>query len=180
MLNVEELFELEDNIKEELDDHLTAALSRMNRSGQLEEFLRLLGMEHLLQKESGYEVYKTGKIVVIGQSDVKAKELLSIANKLGLDKSRFELHLDYEDAKNYNFRKLPDALAFFNGKYSLLMVGPMPHSGSGKGDYSSIISALEAEDGYPPVVRLGSNGLKITKSDFRAKLEEMIEAKRIA
>ena len=175
MLNVEELFELEDNIKEELDDHLTAALSRMNRYGQLEEFLRLLGMEHLLQKESGYEVYKTGKIVVIGQSDVKAKELLSIANKLGLDKSRFELHLDYEDAKNYNFRKLQ-----WQPTYSLLMVGPMPHSGSGKGDYSSIISALEAEDGYPPVVRLGSNGLKITKSDFRAKLEEMIEAKRIA
>lgn len=48
MLNVEELFELEDRIKEELDDYLTAALSRMNRSGQLEEFLQLLGMEHLL------------------------------------------------------------------------------------------------------------------------------------
>ena len=56
MLNVEELFELEENIKEELDDHLTAALSRMNRSGQLEDFLRLLCMEHLLHKESGYEV----------------------------------------------------------------------------------------------------------------------------
>ena len=38
MLNVEELFELEENIKEELDDHLTAALSRMNRSGQKENY----------------------------------------------------------------------------------------------------------------------------------------------
>lgn len=44
MLNVEELLELEENIKEELDDHLTAALSIMNRSGQLEDFLRLLGI----------------------------------------------------------------------------------------------------------------------------------------
>ena len=52
MLNVEELFELEENIKEELDDYLTAAFSRMNRSGELEDFLRLLGMEHLLRKES--------------------------------------------------------------------------------------------------------------------------------
>ena len=94
MLNVEELFELEENIKEELDDHLTAALSRMNRSGQLEDFLRLLGMEHLLHKESGYEVYKTGKIVVIGQSDVKPEVLLSIAKQLGLDKKRFELYLE--------------------------------------------------------------------------------------
>lgn len=49
MLSVEELFELEDNIREELDDHLTAALASLNRSGQLEELLQLLGMEHLLE-----------------------------------------------------------------------------------------------------------------------------------
>ena len=175
MLNVGELLELEENIKEELDDHLTAALSRMNRSGQLEDFPRLLGMEHLLQKESGYEVYKKGKIVVIGQSDVKPEVLLSIAKQLGLDKERFELYLEYEDAKKFNFQKMQ-----WQPTYSLLMVGPMPHSGSGKDDYVSVISALESEDGYPPVVRLGSNGLKITKSDFRAKLEEMIQLRKIA
>lgn len=106
MLNVGELLELEENIKEELDDHLTAAISRMNRSGQLEDFPRLLGMEHLLQKESGYEVYKKGKIVVIGQSDVKPEVLLSIAKQLGLDKERFELYLEYEDAKKFNFQKM--------------------------------------------------------------------------
>lgn len=175
MLNVEELFELEDSIKEELDDYLPAALSRMNRSGQLEDFLKLLGMEHLLQRESGYEVYKTGKIIVIGQSDVKPDILLVTAKKLGLDKSRFEFYLNYEDAKTFNFRKMQ-----WQPGYSLVMVGPMPHSGAGKGDYSSIISALETDEGYPPVVRLGSNGLKITKSDFRSKLEEMIAAKKIA
>lgn len=175
MLSIEELLELEDNIKAELDEYLTAALSKLNRSGQLEEFIELLGMEHLLQKESGYEVYKTGKIVVIGQSDVKVEALLSVAKQLGLDKNRFELHLEYEDAKTFNFRKMQ-----WQPTYSLLMVGPMPHSGSGKGDYGSVISAIEAEEGYPPVVRLGSNGLKITKSDFRSKLTEMIEMKKIA
>ena len=175
MLNVEELFELEESIKDELDDYLTHALSSMNRSGQLEDFLRLLGMEHLLKKESGYEVYKTGKIVVIGQSDVRPEVLLSIAKQLGLDKKRFEFHLEYEDAKKYNFQKLQ-----WQPTYSLIMVGPMPHSGSGKGEYGSIISALEAEEGYPPVVRLGSNSLKITKSDFRAKLEEMLLLRKIA
>lgn len=175
MLSVEELFELEDNIREELDDHLAAALASLNRSGQLEELLQLLGMEHLLEKETGYEVYKTGKIVVIGRSDVKAEVLLSIAKKLGLNKSRFELHLEYDDAKDFNFRKMQ-----WQPTYSLIMVGPMPHSGSGKGDYSSIISAIESEDGYPPVVRLGSNGLKITKTDFRAKLEEMMKMRKIA
>lgn len=174
MLDYEELLELEDSIKAELDDYLTSSLTKLNRSGQLYEFLQLLGMEHLLNRESGYEVHKCGKIVVIGQSDVKPKALLSVANQLGLDKNRFELHLEYEDAKTFNFRKMQ-----WQPKYSLVMVGPMPHSGASKGCKGSIISALEAEDGYPPVVRLGSNGLKITKSDFREKLTEMIEEKKI-
>ena len=86
-----------------------------------------------------YEVYKTGKIVVIGQSDVKAEVLLSIAKKLGLDKSHFESHLDYDDAKNFNFRKTQ-----WQPSYSLIMVGPMPHSGFGKGDYSKLLlTAIE-------------------------------------
>lgn len=175
MLSVEELMELEDSIREELNENLTAALTRMNRSGDLEVFLQLLGMEHLIRQGSGYKVLKNGKIVVVGQSDIKAKELLSIAGKLGLEKGRFELHLSYEDAKSYNFRKLQ-----WQPTYSLVMVGPMPHSGSGKGNYSSIISALESEEGYPPVVRLGSNGLKITKSDFKMKLEEALAGHLIA
>ncbi len=174
MLGYEELAELEDNIKAEIDNYLTNALTRLNRSGQLEDFLQMLGMEHLLKRESGYEVYKSGKIVVIGQSDVKPDILLSIAKKLGLEKERFELYLNYEDAKTFDFDRLQ-----WNPRYSLLMVGPMPHSGIIKGDYSSIISALETKDGYPPVVRLGSNTLKITKSDFKTKLSEMIETKRI-
>lgn len=120
-------------------------------------------------------MYKTGKIVVISYSDVKSEVLLSIAKQLGLDKNRFELHLGYDDAKTFNFHKMQ-----WQSIYSLLMVGPMPHSGSSKGDYGSIISALEAGEGYPPVVRLGSNGLKITKSDFKSKLEKMIRLGKIA
>jgi len=175
MLSIEELFELEDLIREELDDYLPAALAKLNRTGQLEDLLQLLGVDDLLKKESAYQVYKTGKIVVIGQTDVKADVLLAVAKKIGLDKNRFELHLEYDDAKTFNFRKMQ-----WQPTYSLVMVGPMPHSGSGKEEYSSIISALEHEDGYPPVVRLGSNGLKITKSDFRSKLEEMIAVGKIA
>lgn len=173
MLDYVELSELEDSIKKELDDHLTAALSKMNRYGQLEEFLQLLGMEYLLKREAGYEVHKSGKIVVIGQSDVKSDVLLAIAKQLELDKDRFELYLNYKDAKTFDFHNMQ-----WDPKYSVLMVGPMPHSGSSKGDHRSIISALESEEGYPPVVRLGSNGLKITKSDFKTKLIEMIK-KRI-
>lgn len=106
MLDVEELLELEDNIRKELDDHLPAALSMLNRTGELETFLKMLGMEDLLQSKPLYQVYKTGKIIVIGRSDVKAEVLLSIAKSLGLSKDRFELYLDYEDGKTFDFERL--------------------------------------------------------------------------
>lgn len=66
-----------------------------------------------------------------------------------------------------------------NLKYSLIMVGPMPHSGVGKENASSIISAMEGKAGYPPVVRLGTNGLKISKTDFKNKLQESIDTGKI-
>lgn len=167
VLSIEELLELEENIKKELEEHLTEALTRLNRSGQLCELLKLLGMESLLKQESRYEVYKSGKIVVIGQSDVKVSALESIAKQLNLEKSRFEFYLDYESAKAFNFKKLQ-----WQPSYSLIMVGPMPHSGKEKGEHGSIIAAIENQEGYPPIIRLGANGLKITKTDFKEKLIE--------
>ncbi len=175
MLCVEELLELEEALKPELDDNLTAILTKLNRTNQLDTFLQLLGMEHLLHTDPGYEVYKTGKIIVIGQSEVKENVLLAIAKKLGLEKSRFDFYLEYDDAKTFNFKKMQ-----WNSTYTAVLVGPMGHSGAGKGDYSSVISAIESEDGYPPVIRLGSNGLKITKSDFKNKLEELMKSGKIA
>ena len=175
MLGVEELFDLEEALKEELDEHLTEILTRLNRTECLEDFLCLLGMVHLLRPDIGYQVHKTGKIVVIGQSDVRAEVLLSVAAKLGLEKSRFDLHLEYEDAIKFNFRKMQ-----WEPSYSAILVGPMPHSGTTKGDFSSIITAIENGEGYPPVIRLGANSLKITKSDFKAKLQELLDTKKIA
>ena len=48
----------------------------------------------------------------------------------------------------------------------------MPHSGKEKGEHGSIIAAIENQEGYPPIIRLGANGLKITKTDFKEKLIE--------
>ena len=41
------------------------------------------------------------------------------------------------------------------------------------------ISALEQEDGYPPVVRLGKNDLSISKSDFKDKLMDLLDSNLI-
>lgn len=168
-LCIEELSELEKSMRDALDENLLAILTKLNRSDQLCELLRLLGMEYLLNKESGYRVQKYGKILVIGQSDVKLDILLAIAKKLDLDKNRFEFHLQYDYAKKFRFSKIQ-----WDPTYSVILVGPMPHSGGAKGEYGSIISAIEHEEGYPPVVRLGSGSLKITKNEFKTKLQDLL------
>lgn len=171
MLNTVQLDELEEAIKEELNDTLLTVLTKLNRTGQLEDLLSLLDMTHLLGNDNGYQVYKTGKIIVVGQSDVKSDVLLNVASKLGIDKKRFELHLDYDDSVKLDLRKTQ-----WNPTYSVILVGPMPHSGTAKGEYSSVITAIECQDGYPPVRRLGTSGLKISKSDFKAKLKELLNS----
>ena len=54
LLSIEELSELEDEIMEELPDKITSILSKLNRSGRLEEFLRLIGLEYLLEQEQDF------------------------------------------------------------------------------------------------------------------------------
>ncbi|MDD3052697.1 MAG: hypothetical protein PHR06_16380 [Candidatus Cloacimonetes bacterium] len=175
MFDIAELCEFEEEFKAELEEHLTEILARLNRMERIEELLEILGLQYLLKDISGYSVRNTGKIVVIGHSEVAEEVLASIMRQYGIDKKRIEFCLDYEATKTYNFTKMQ-----WNPDYSLVLVGPMPHSGNAKGESGSIIAALEHEAGYPPVVRLGSNQLKITKSDFKEKIGECIETKLIA
>ena len=181
MLSPEELVELEDKITRELPERITEILTRTNRSGELEDLLRLLGLSNLLGSESGYKPYKNGKIVVVGASKVKEAELVAVGRQLGIGKGRFEFYLDYDAAKKHNFRYM-----LFNSIYSAVLLGPMPHSGLGKGDSGSVVAALESVvelenvEGFPRVERLESGqGLKITKSNFREKLQKLLEERVI-
>lgn len=170
MLDITELEELELNLRSELETKLTGIVSSLNRSGRLEEFLEMIGLRELLSPSKQFMAYKTGKIVVLGESEVKQDILEIVGKKLGIDKRRFDFYLGYEEAAKFDSRIIQ-----WNPNYSLILVGPLPHSGVSKGDYSSIIAAMENEDGYPPLVRLGANSLKITKSSFQAALIEAIE-----
>ena len=171
MLNTEELINLEDKLRPELEENLTSIISKLNRSGDLDALLELLGLADLLDNNNEFIPFKNGKIVVVGQSKVKKEELLSVANKLSIDKNRFEFHLEYYDAAKMNFRNYQ-----WNPNYCLIMVGPMPHSVASKGDYSSVIANIEHNEGYPPLIRLGSNELKITKTNFKISLESAINS----
>ncbi len=141
-------------------------LFRLNKSNKVEEFLHLIKLDYLKQSLS---LNKDGKILIIGQSDVKVNQLLGIIKNYGLDKSRFEFVLEYAKAKTFNFRKLQ-----YQDGYDLVMVGPMPHSCTDKDDYSSMIERLKQDDGFPPVIELGAKELKITKTNFKEKIEEAI------
>ncbi len=85
MLNIEELHELEYDIKQELDGNLLKALTLMNRTNTLDSFLELLNMQDLLKSNVASKNNKNGKIVVVGRTEVKKKKLLSIAKKMGFE-----------------------------------------------------------------------------------------------
>lgn len=168
-LSVNELQVLEQNLKEVLHNHFSEILSRVNYSGQLAELLNVLGLENLLPYQK-VNSNKQGIILVIGQSEVKQNKLLAVAKELGFDKNRFEFCLDYSKAKTFQYKKMQ-----YSPNYSYVLVGAMPHSVKDKGNFSSMITAMEEQEGYPPVIRMGSNELKITKTGFYNCLKNLVK-----
>lgn len=167
-LSINELQVLEQNLKEVLYNNFSEILFRVNYSGQLSELLNVLGLESLLPYQK-VNSNKQGMILVIGQSEVKQNKLLAVAKELGFDKNRFEFCLDYNKAKTFQYKKMQ-----YSPNYSYVLVGAMPHSVKDKGDFSSMITAMEEQEGYPPVIRMGSNTLKITKSNFEQTLKGLL------
>ncbi|MBO4485303.1 MAG: hypothetical protein J5738_07945 [Lachnospiraceae bacterium] len=165
MYDCYELEEIEEKVRFKFENNLEEILTRLNRTEELETFLKMMGLQELVEHDK--RVYACGgKILVIGQSEIGADKLKGIASGVfGIDKDRVECLLEYEDAKGFDFSKIK-----YNEKYSCILVGPMPHSGKVKSKYSGIITSLENDEGYPPVVRMGAQSLKITKTSFREAL----------
>lgn len=170
MLNTLELLNLEEKLLVEFNENMTGILSLLNRKDQLFEFLEMIGLAGLISSQPIYSPYKTGKIVVVGGSEVKESVFAAVAKGLGISKERFEFCLDYESAQKYNYKKMQ-----YNPNYSLVIFGPIGHSGYEKGNYGSVISALENKEGYPPILKSGKNELKLTKSGFKECLLNAIE-----
>lgn len=155
---------------DELLDEIRVRVLRANREDMLDHLLASMGMHDLIEVQS-QPGNKDGKIVVLGASDVDEKHLLITAGKLGIDKTRFEFCLDYDAIQKYNFRKLQ-----YTDKYRLILVGPMPHSTTGKADSGSVIADMEKHsEMYPRIVRMSAGAaLKITKSGFKDVLDRML------
>lgn len=161
-------------VEEALIDNVEEILSRLNSNGKIGEFLKLTGLDSLFDTgekdlvDFGNQDPK-GKIVVIGGSTISSNVILGIGKKFGISKGRFELYLDYRKAQKLNYNHMR-----YNPNYALILFGPVGHSAKDKGGYSSIITAIEQEDGYPPVMRLGTTALKISKTTVNTALEEAL------
>lgn len=142
-----------------------------NRVGTLEDYLKKIGVyDELYGYDELVTSYPYGKILVIGDSRVRQKHFIGILKSLGIEESRVEFVLNYDEVKKYRFERLK------NSEYRVIIAGPMPHSIEGKGDYSSILERIKDDEEYPRVVELrSSNELKITKENFRSALESLLE-----
>ncbi len=158
----------------EASHRLHLDLRRAHETGGLQEYLYGIGMGDLYPKDeiSLHETNPDGVILVFGDSSIKDREIIGIMKDLGINKDRIELHLGYDEIKRFQFKNIQ-----YKPKYRLILFGPVPHSGEGKQEKSSIISQLESDDGYPKIIRLtDGHGLKITKNNLRTTLEEEIKS----
>jgi len=166
---------------EKLLDIITEASYRLHReikksfkSGNLDGYLSSIGMLDILlpseKDQNVYDTYPDGKILIFGDNKVKDHEIFGCFKEQGISKDRIELHLGYDEAKNFAFRKIQ-----YNPNYRLVIFGPVPHSGKGKEDKSSIITQIETTDGYPKVIRLtDSHGLKLSKASLKKAISHEI------
>ena len=160
---------------DELADILEAINARVfkeNREDTLDALLLKWGFPNLVEdQKSTFRPLSSGRIVVIGESTIAARVVVGVAEEKGFDRDRLDLHLEYDDAKQFAFEKLQ-----YDGLCAAILVGPMPHSTPGKGDFGSVIAAMEQTDGYPPVFRLtAGDELKITKTSLRVGLDRVHE-----
>ena len=158
----------------EASDRFYEEINKAYNEKRLGGFLQTFGMEDLIpQKDSEYfDTYPEGKILIIGSSPIKDKDILGCCKSLGLEKDRVELITDYTKINKYNFSKLE-----YNPNIRLILFGAIPHSTEGKGKYSSIINRIEdLPKAFAKSIRMGSNGLKFTKSNLKETLETEINS----
>ncbi len=109
-----------------------------------------------------------GKIVVIGVHD--RNPLRQVVKSKHFDPDCFEF-LETGDMQRYDCERWKN-----NKNIAAIMVGAIPHSIRGLGDYNSLIDKLNSEkEWYPPFVELQNElgELKCTKSSFAKGLDRL-------
>lgn len=169
MVQVEDLTRLADRVADEFLENSEAIIADLYARGKLDEFLDIVKMQKIADEVASSPSLKTKKIVVVGQSSgASERDYRLAAENMGVDPDSIEFYLNYDDGKKMRFEKYKD-----NKDYCAIMVGPIPHSGKSKGDYPSAVAMMEHEVGYPRIVKLGKNGLKLTTQSFMFGLAQL-------
>ena len=172
---------------DELLDIIASAGLRLQReiklaykAGTLDEYLVKIGMEDLYPQKSSVEwddAFPNGKIVIIGDSTVRDRDIFKSIESVGISRDRVELRLGYDDRSNEEFIRT----LRYNNKYRLILVGPMPHSTTATGDYSSALTMMQNTDGYTKVIPLMANGvLKMTKTNIKQAVQNAVDTGYLA
>lgn len=171
-LTKQELDDLFEAMMERMHLELLPALTRANRTGELENLIASLGMSDLLNSSEEPSPLETGKIIVIGASQVPVDKLRSIVRKEGFDSNRFEFQTEYKRLQHFDFGKIRGSMG-----YVAIFAGPMPHNTPGTAEASSFIARIENNpNDYPQLIKLRTqNELKITNNSFRSALKEFKE-----
>ena len=120
--------------------------------------------------ETPVQAYRKLKILVLGASTIKPKDIIGIAKRHGLTKHNLQLELDYSKNKRFDLTALR-----YTSPYSGILVGPVAHKITGLGDHSSILGLLK-EEGFPPHVAIKTNSgtLKITKTAISTAFDNIM------
>ncbi len=112
------------------------------------------------------------KILIIGGTEVKEKELRGKLKSMGFNfaKEQLEFELEYDNMKEYAAHILP-----WSSKYAGIIVGPCPHKVKDTAGYSSFIEKIKSEEGYPHVEEACDRPghLKLTKNSVGNAMERM-------
>lgn len=152
----------------EFIEEITVLLYQLNSENKLENFLNEHNFE--LETEDIEFDRQRAKILIIGQLSIDKTVLNKLLGEFKIDVNRVEVAGEYYDGASYPWDRLK-----YNDKYSDVIVGPMPHSGVGKGDYASIISRVKNEEGFPNVIEAvpeADGGPKLSKSSLRRAIQE--------
>ena len=113
------------------------------------------------------------RLILIGDTKLKRERLLVEFKRVGFDKQKVELHIEYDKMKQI---KIND-LTRIRSRYDGIILGPMPHIPKGTLRGQSLIGMMENNtQEYPPFVvcKERSGTLKITNNSLKSALNELI------
>jgi len=148
-----------------------------NRLGTLEDLLEKCGLDNSLNKYyaecTNYGFCSTPKYVLIGSgSHLKKQDIENVFKEFNISPADIELNIEFDKLKKLKIEKYRDS-----DEYAHIFVCATQHKTEATKDYSSMITRLEQEDGFPPITRLTANNqLKITISNLREALNNLFNS----